>query len=565
MAHERILIVEDEKITALEMAEHLQQLGYEPLGPCASGEEAIASVLALRPDAVFMDIALKGPMDGVQAAEAIRFTGHCPVIYVTAHADQATLHRAKVTEPFGYVLKPINERELHIAIEIALYRASLEEKLRESEEGYRTAIENSNDGVVITREGMHVYVNHKFLEIFGYSDPEEILNKSIADTPHMHPDDLERIAEWNRRRLRGETVPSRYEHKAIHKDGRTIYVELSSTRIMYQGKAASLTYIRDITERRNAEEALRWKTTFLEALVDSSHDGILILDDRMQKVLQNDRLVQMLKMPQDIAETEDEAQRIKFLMRSIKDPREFYGKLMHLYNHSDEIIHSEFELKDGTVVDTFSYPVIGKHADEQYGRIWMFRDITEVRRYWDMLKGLSITDGLTEISNRRRFDEFLEREWLRTMREQAELSLILIDIDCFKQFNDRYGHLAGDDCLKQVAAALNRTVQRAGDLVARYGGEEFACVLPGTGLNGASSLAQRIADEIARLRIPHEGSAVADHVTLSIGLATIVPERGQERSDLITMADRSLYSAKQQGRNRVVALPGDNDNKGGKR
>ncbi len=100
-----------------------------------------------------MDITLKGPMDGIQAAEAIRSKYRCPVIYVTAHADQATLDRAKVTEPFGYILKPINERELHIAIEIALYRARLEGKLRESEERYRTAIENSNDGVVITREG----------------------------------------------------------------------------------------------------------------------------------------------------------------------------------------------------------------------------------------------------------------------------------------------------------------------------------------------------------------------------------------------------------------------------
>ena len=114
--------------------------------------------------------------------------------------------------------------------------------------------------------------------MFGYSDPEEILHKSIADAPHIHPDDRERIVEWNRRRLLGETVPLRYEHKAIHRDGRTIYVELSSTRIMYQGKVASLSYIRDITDRRNAETALQWKTTFLEALVDSSHDGILVLD-----------------------------------------------------------------------------------------------------------------------------------------------------------------------------------------------------------------------------------------------------------------------------------------------
>ena len=172
------------------------------------------------------------------------------------------------------------------------------------------------------------------------------------------------------------------------------------------------------------------------------------------------------------------------------------------------------------------------------GVVLVFRDITEVRRYWDILESLSTTDGLTEISNRRRFDEFLEREWLRSMREHAELSLILIDIDYFKQFNDQYGHLAGDDCLKQVAAALKRTVQRAGDLVARYGGEEFACVLPGTGKN-AGIVAQRIADKIAGLRIPHEGSAVADHVTLSFGLATIAPKRGQEYSDLIRMADRT--------------------------
>jgi diguanylate cyclase (GGDEF)-like protein len=339
----------------------------------------------------------------------------------------------------------------------------------------------------------------------------------------------------------------------VRKDGRIRYVETYGRYTTYQGKRAIIGMMVDITDRRNAEVAFRWKTTFLEALVDSSHDGILILDNRMQKVLQNKRLVELWKMPQDIAETEDEEKRINFLMSSIKDPREFYLKLMHLYNHDDETIHGEFELKDGTVIDTFSYPVRGK--DEQYGRIWTFHDITEVRRYWDILENLSTTDGLTAISNRRRFDGFLEQEWRRSMRERAELSLILIDIDFFKQFNDRYGHLAGDDCLKQVAATLKETAQRAGDLVARYGGEEFACILHGTGQKRARAMARRIADKIAGLKIPHEGSAVADHVTLSFGVATIVPERGQDYSDLIRMADLSLYSAKEGGRNRVVALP----------
>jgi diguanylate cyclase (GGDEF)-like protein len=147
------------------------------------------------------------------------------------------------------------------------------------------------------------------------------------------------------------------------------------------------------------------------------------------------------------------------------------------------------------------------------------------------------------------------------MREYSNLSLLIVDIDYFKEFNDRYGHLAGDDCLKQVAATLGGTMRRASDLVARYGGDEFTCVLPGTGEQRAVKVAQRIADEVAGLSIPHESSSVAGHVTVSIGVATEVPEKGREYSDLISRADRCLYAAKDQGRNRVVALLDDYSNK----
>ncbi|HUJ90505.1 MAG TPA: PAS domain S-box protein [Syntrophorhabdales bacterium] len=157
-------------------------------------------------------------------------------------------------------------------------RKKTEQALRESEERYRTAIEYSNDGVVITQEGKHVYVNRKFMEMFGYSGPEEILDKSITDAPHMHPDDLKRIVEWNRQRLHGIAVPSSYEHKAVHKDGRILYVELSSARIMYDGKVASLSYMRDITKRKQAEEALRESEARFKQLFDSVHDGIAVRD-----------------------------------------------------------------------------------------------------------------------------------------------------------------------------------------------------------------------------------------------------------------------------------------------
>jgi PAS domain S-box-containing protein len=168
-------------------------------------------------------------------------------------------------------------------------RKKTEQSLKESEERYRTAIEYSNDGVVVTQEGKHVYVNRRFMEMFGYSGLEEILNKSIADAPHMHPDDVKRIVEWNRQRLHGVAVPSSYEHKAVHKDGRTLYVELSSARIMYDGKVASLSYMRDITKRKQAEEALRESEASFKQLFNSVNDGISLRDARTFELMDANR------------------------------------------------------------------------------------------------------------------------------------------------------------------------------------------------------------------------------------------------------------------------------------
>jgi two-component system chemotaxis family response regulator WspR len=169
------------------------------------------------------------------------------------------------------------------------------------------------------------------------------------------------------------------------------------------------------------------------------------------------------------------------------------------------------------------------------------------------LQRLSSLDGLTGIANRRQFDTTLAAEWQRALRHGNELSLILIDIDYFKPFNDNYGHQGGDDCLQKVAKALNQTVHHAQDLVARYGGEEFAAVLPGTPAAGAAGLAERFRQAIQRLEIPHEKSAVARCVTISAGVATIVPDQNATEQTLIEMADKALYQAKEQGRDQAVA------------
>ncbi len=170
------------------------------------------------------------------------------------------------------------------------------------------------------------------------------------------------------------------------------------------------------------------------------------------------------------------------------------------------------------------------------------------------MRRLATLDGLTSIANRRRFDQFLSYEWERSTRYDHPLSLLLMDIDFFKPYNDHYGHSEGDECLKKVAKAIERAVPRAVDLVARYGGEEFACILPETSSEGAQATARRILQVVSSLKIPHAHSKAADHVTVSIGVATADPACDNCDLDLVELADKALYQAKDAGRNQLAFL-----------
>ncbi len=168
------------------------------------------------------------------------------------------------------------------------------------------------------------------------------------------------------------------------------------------------------------------------------------------------------------------------------------------------------------------------------------------------LARLATVDGLTQIANRRRFDEYLKIEWQRLRRAQQEMALVLCDIDCFKLFNDNYGHLEGDKCLQAVSKAIQSAVKRPADLAARYGGEEFVILLPNTSSDGAGQLAEDIRTKVQNLNIPHSYSNVAPCVTLSLGIASVVPNSWLPPEKLIVAADEALYEAKDKGRNRVV-------------
>lgn len=181
--------------------------------------------------------------------------------------------------------------------------------------------------------------------------------------------------------------------------------------------------------------------------------------------------------------------------------------------------------------------------------------VKELERLNQILKDLSSIDGLTGVPNRRRFDEELEKNWRRALRQAQPLSVIMLDIDKFKGYNDNYGHLAGDDCLKKVAGALHDCVKRGGDMLARYGGEEFVALLGETDNDGALRLAEGLRQAVADLKLPHEFSETAPHVTISLGVATCVPDRDGSPADLLKKADQGLYFAKENGRNQVGQAP----------
>lgn len=174
-----------------------------------------------------------------------------------------------------------------------------------------------------------------------------------------------------------------------------------------------------------------------------------------------------------------------------------------------------------------------------------------VKRQADQLRAMAMVDGLTGVANRRRFDAMLEIEWRRAAREGGELAVIMIDVDFFKRYNDRFGHLEGDNCLRQVAGALQQRLTRSPDLLARYGGEEFVCVLPATGLNGALILSNELEQRVRALGLPHPDSEAAAVVTVSIGAAAGRPSEGGSAAALLANADTQLYCAKQNGRARV--------------
>ena len=415
---------------------------------------------------------------------------------------------------------------------------------------HSAAIEMSMDGIAVySSEGHYVYVNQSYAEINGYADTAELIGKSFRDVYDER--ELERMDQVciptlkRTGRWRGELIAKR-------KNGSTYFQEASVTMLEDGGRVC---IIRDITWRKRSEERMRRSERFLNTIFDSIRDPFCIFDREYQVIRVNDAYAQLKNVPVDA----------------------LIGRKCH------EVLHNSMSVCEGCVVDKtfqssdpcakdklivmpdgteiwieiYTYPILDD--DGKVSHVMEYtRDITdrrksetEKRRLIERLEHLSRTDSLTGLINRRALTDSLAYELDRAKRYDSELSLILCDIDNFKEINDTYGHDAGDRALQTVSATL-KTILRKTDIAGRYGGDEFMLILPETALAGAESLAEKLLSTMRDADLWLE-DAKNERLSMSIGIARFEPSRDSIDS-LIKRADDGMYLSKQSGRNRISSV-----------
>jgi diguanylate cyclase (GGDEF)-like protein/PAS domain S-box-containing protein len=303
----------------------------------------------------------------------------------------------------------------------------------------------------------------------------------------------------------------------------------------------------EISSQMHLELEARYQTTVMSAYLEESPDGIVVVDGNNRIKTWNRRFVEMWNIPEEVMESRDGDAALQAVIELVQDPETFIERIRQLYASLDEEERGvRVHMKDGRVLERYSRGLHGDNGD-YWGRIWFYRDVTELERMTAKLLHMSQTDPLTGIANRRVMMRQLEEEYGRARRYDHSLSVLMLDLDHFKQINDLYGHAAGDLVLKEFVLVITPEI-RASDCFARMGGEEFAILLPESSLASARGLAERLCWLVAGLSFTSQQCEFG--VTVSIGVATL-EDNDTSPEQLLNRADQSLYAAKAHGRNRV--------------
>ncbi|GAA6620934.1 diguanylate cyclase domain-containing protein [Scytonema sp. NUACC26] len=489
-----LLIVDDNIDNLALLSEILKQQGYN-VRKAISGEVALKAIFLEPPDLILLDIKMPG-LDGYAVCEQLKAspqTREVPIIFLSASDEAVDKVRAFEVGGEDYITKPFLAEEVSIRIRYQLKIQQQQQQLKEHNRRLQKEIQERRQAEAATQ--LLLTTIHAVHQASDFKNALSILLCNVRQA-----------IDWD------------YGEGWILGDD-TMTLKLSQTCYdpmhdvsLNQFHQARLDI--NFTDRVGLLGRV-WATQQSEWIEDVSQQQAPIFL-RTEAAIRA-KLKAAFGVPIVLRE-----QVLAVLVFFKRSPLAYDPKLMQLVN-AVAIELAEF--------------IQRKQTEEA-----LIRSNRELQR-------LATLDGLTQVNNRRCFNEALEREWQRLQRRQASLSLILCDIDYFKLYNDYYGHVAGDSCLKEVANAIATTCKRPGDLVARYGGEEFAVLLPDTDVEGAICIAQQIRQQVTKLAIPHAASQASNYVTLSMGIASLIPTFEFVQEKLIVTADRALYKAKAQGRN----------------
>ncbi|UMZ73984.1 diguanylate cyclase domain-containing protein [Natranaerofaba carboxydovora] len=534
MPKAKILIVEDTKLVALQLKDLLEEIGYQILDIVKTGEEAIEKVRDYaEPDLILMDIGLQGDIDGIETKQIIDADHNIPVIYLTGASDEKTLNRVKITEPFGYILKPFNKKELLTNIEMALHKAELEKKLRESEKWFKTTLESLAEGVITTDTDWKVnFINSAAERIIG-GKKSSLIGKFLKDIFYVTGEGkFEGLDVPVEKMFEVANSTENFKEAFLldkEKNKKPIEFNVSPIREEKGELMGTILVFRDISDKKEAEMAIKESEEKYRTLVEQASDGVMIVEEEIIKYANP-------KMEDFLGYTREEllGKQLSYFVPSAEN--KIINNIIdqQVGDNQKESLVFETTLKNRK---DFNIQVEMSAAKTYYKRkpaaLLIVRDITERKKQDAKIRYLSFHDSLTGLYNRAYFDEELKR--IDTER-QLPLSIILGDVNGLKLVNDTFGHYDGDKLIKKVADILRKSARKE-DIIARWGGDEFIILLPQTPKWAAKRVCERINERAKK----EDKDPIP--VTIALGCATKT-EPSQDIHEILKDSEYVMYKNK---------------------
>jgi len=505
----KILAVDDVPENLLLLCDVLEERGYH-IRLASDGESVLRNVADYPPDLILLDIRLSG-MNGYQVCSHLKSnpeTRDIPIIFLSALEDPKVKVKAFQTGGVDYITKPFQVEEVIARIENQLTIKRQKEEL----ENLQEQLLDSNE--ILEQQNRHLKLLLKLTQLMNTArDLEEAIaqvlnqlcpaiNWHYGEAWILNDQETELIRSHHRYATSGQVDQIR------HRSESTVYLPEWVNQIAHSQR---IEWIADRSQ------------------LDSFDQHQQQDPSPFQKLLDEVGLTSLLGIP-----------------------IVFKGKVLAVLIL---LADCSYDQKEGASVPSYSpdwLDLIRSVANQLGTLMQRLRTERALKEANERLHYLAAYDGLTQVANRRRFDEYLNEQWRQGKRDRGELSLILCDLDAFKHYNDELGHQQGDRCLQQVANVLAQLVKRPMDLVARYGGEELAVLLPYTAQIGAFQLGEQICHQVKALQLPHPNSPVSHYVTVSVGVSSLIPRDDCSPKMLVRLADQALYQAKQMGRDRVA-------------